>query len=994
MEHPQARPGPRFRFGLLGPVTAQTAGDGAVDISSPKVRALLAALLLEANQPVSRERLTVALWGASPPATATAALNNSVLRLRRALGAERLRTAAPGYLLAVEPGELDAEVFATRARAASEARTRGDWTALERECGAALELWRGAPLADLPELAEQEAPRLQHLQEARLQTLEWRAEAQLHLGQERDAIWELTRAAAEHPLREVFHEQLMRALYRVGRQADALAVFHRIRTTLSEELGIDPGPGLAALYQQILAAEAEGPASREPEVTAADSRAAEVRAPGNGEQGEEAATAATPPLPIPSQLPGAPADFTGRATEVALLLDRLDRLDRPERPGAAGAGVRICTVTGTGGLGKTSLALHVAHRLTARFPDGRLYVDLRGVSSAPAEPADVLADFLRDFGVPDEAIPCGVEARAARFRSLLDGRRVLLVLDNARDSAQLRPLLPGSAECATIVTSRRRLAGLAGATLVDLERLDAEAARELFTAVVGAERAEAEPEATEEVLARCAGLPLALRIAAARLSHRRGWSVASMAARLADHSRRLDELRADDLAVRASFQMSYENLVDVDAARVGGVGPSGRCPQRVFRLLGLVPGPDIGLLAVAALLGRPVAATEDVLELLVDACLLESPAPGRYRMHDLLRVFAAERAELEESEAERDRARARIVRWYLLGMTEADLVLFPGEARPEALETADDGLPEHRPLGLKDRGQALEWCAAERVNLVQAAQLAGRHGLDEYAWRFCSVAWAYFYRTSHIEDWLATADAGLASARRIGRPFAEATVLTSRGAALMRLREPCRAREAFVAALVLREEIGDISGQMALLNNLGLLAQQDQRDDEARDFFRRALDLALGLPAGPKRTFTVGSIYGNLGQSELTLGHHEEARACFEQSLARAREVGNSSSEAAVLWDIGRSWQEQGRHQKALPYLEQAVVVAESTGYQVMQTMALAAQARALAELGRPEPARARLAEARALLPALDSMSVEEARAQLDLAERSCAAAG
>ncbi|WP_051944613.1 AfsR/SARP family transcriptional regulator [Streptacidiphilus rugosus] len=966
MDHPQATPDAGLRFGLLGPLAVGAAGAGALDVSSPKVRTLLAVLLLEANQPVSRERLVLALWGETPPATATAALNNAVLRLRRTLGQERVRTAAPGYLLAVEPGEFDVESFESLARAAGEARSRGDWQALERACTTALALWRGTPLADLPDLAEQETPRLQHLQETRLQTLEWRAEARLRLGQEQDAIRELTLAAAEHPLREVFHEQLMSALHRVGRQADALAVYRRIRTTLAEELGIDPGPRLVALHQRILAAEHPAApdaadAADPPDGTLADRTAGTAESHG-----------AAPPLPVPSQLPAAPADFTGRSAEAALLADRLDAA-------GAGTGARVCTVTGTGGLGKTSLALHVAHRLADRFPDGRLYVDLRGVASDPADPADVLADFLRDFGVPDEAIPVGVDARAARFRSLLAGRRVLLVLDNARDSAQLRPLLPGSPECATLVTGRRRLPGLAGATLVDLERLDDGAARELFAAVVGAERTGAEPEATEEVLAHCAGLPLALRIAAARLSHRRGWSVASMAARLADHSRRLDELRADDLAVRASFLTSYENL---------GTGS-----QQVFRLLGMMPGPDVSLLAMAAVLDRPVADTEDALELLVDACLLESPAPGRYRMHDLLRVFAAERAELEESESGRAQARARIVRWYLLGMTEADQVLFPGEARPEALDTSDDGLPPYRPLGFADRARALEWCTAERVNLVHAAQLAGRHALDEYGWRFCSVAWAYFYRTSHIEDWLATADAGLAGVRRLGRPFAEATVLVSRGAALMRLNQHDLARRSFLDALAVRERIGDLSGQIAALNNLGLLARQEARNSEARDFHRRGLALALQLPEGPTRGFTVGSVYGNLGQTELALGNHEEARACLTRALAGAREAGNASSEAAVLRDIGLSWQGQGRHEEALPYLEEAAAVAASTGYRVLQAFALASQGEVLVELGRLDRAGERLAEARALLPELTGLTVDEAAGFIVAAERAYRAA-
>jgi tetratricopeptide (TPR) repeat protein len=430
--------------------------------------------------------------------------------------------------------------------------------------------------------------------------------------------------------------------------------------------------------------------------------------------------------------------------------------------------------------------------------------------------------------------------------------------------------------------------------------------------------------------------------------------------------------------------MSYEQLTAVEKNFADG--PSGSCPQRLFRLLGLAPGPDVGVLAAAALIDRPAEDVEEVLEQLVDACLLECPAPGRYRMHDLLRVFAAECAEREESEAERSAARARVVRWYLLGMTEADLVLFPGEARPEPLDHAAEQLPPHRPLGFADRAEALEWCAAERVNVIHAAQLAAQHGpdghgwnehgLDEYGWRFCSVAWAYFNRTAHLEDWLAVADAGLVSVRRLDRPYAQGTVLTSRGAALMRLGETCRARESFLESLEIRRSIGDRSGQVALLNNLGLLAQRDEDHDEARAFFRQALELAAGPDGGPGG-FAASSLYGNLGQSELALGDYAAARDCLERSLAFAHELGNRSTESVVLRDIGLSYLLEGRPAEALPHLDRAVATAASTGYRVMEAGALTVWARALVALDRPAEAEQLLDRARAVEATLDALGQE-----------------
>ncbi|WP_377272652.1 BTAD domain-containing putative transcriptional regulator [Peterkaempfera sp. SMS 1(5)a] len=422
-----------MRFGLLGPLTVAD-GTTAVGVTSPKVRVLLAELLLRANQPVPVDTLRSALWGEQPPATATASLHNHISRLRRLLGPEgeeRLSSTPDGYVLRTGPGELDAEVFDGHLDRARGALLRQEWDTVSRESAAALALWRGRPLAEVPALPDAE-PRIQQLVEAHLQALEWRFEADLHLGRHDGLAPELAHWAAEHPLREAFHRQLMLALHRTGRRAEALEVHQRLRRALVDELGVEPGPAVRQAHQEVLAETESGPAERP-----------------------------QPRPPAPAQLPADLTDFTGRVDDVR----RLEELLAPaaDRDGAARA-VVISAVSGTAGIGKTTLAVHAGHRLAARFPDGHLYVDLQGVAPEPPAPSAVLARFLSDLGVPDGEIPADEEARAVRYRTLTAGRRLLLVLDNARDAAQVRPLLPAGG-CGVLVTSRRRLPGLAGAPI-------------------------------------------------------------------------------------------------------------------------------------------------------------------------------------------------------------------------------------------------------------------------------------------------------------------------------------------------------------------------------------------------------------------------------------------------------------------------------------------------------------------------------------------------
>ncbi|MET9698884.1 BTAD domain-containing putative transcriptional regulator [Streptomyces sp. NPDC006529] len=623
---------PGSRFAVLGPIRAWR-GDEALSSGSPQQRALLAALLLRDGRTATAPELIDAIWGEDPPPQALAAIRTYASRLRKVLDTGLLVSESGGYAIRLgSSAALDLGVARALSTDADKARAAGDRPLARTLLNRALDLWDGEPLAGVPgPYAETERVRLG---EWRLQLLETRLDLDLEVGSHAEAVSELTALTAAHPLRERLRELLMLALYRSGRQAEALAVYADTRRLLADELGVDPRPELAALQQRILRADAELARAADP------------------------APAAVPAQVRPAQLPATVPDFTGRAAFVTELGRVL--------AGADGQVMAVSALAGIGGVGKTTLAVHVAHAARPHFPDGQLYVDLQGTEARPVEPEAVLGAFLRALGTPDTRIPDSPAERAALYRSTLDGRRVLVLLDNARDAAQVRPLLPGTAGCATLVTSRVRMAGLAGAHLVDLDVMSPDEALLLFTRIVGAERVGAERQAALDVVGACGFLPLAIRIAASRLAARRTWTVSVLAAKLADERRRLDELQAGDLAVKATFELGYGQLEPAQ--------------QRAFRLLGLADGPDISLRAAAAVLDRPEHTTEDLLEALVDCSLLESAAPGRYRFHDLVRLYARACAERDEHPAsERTAALDRLLDFYLATASRVYALERPGD---------------------------------------------------------------------------------------------------------------------------------------------------------------------------------------------------------------------------------------------------------------------------------------------------------------------------
>src|SRR5690349_6671828 len=645
------------------------------------------------------------------------------------------------------------------------------------------------------------------------------------LGGHDQAVAEMPLLMANHPLREGLWLLLMRALDGAGRHAEALEVYGRAREAISAQLGVDPGAELRQFHAELLAKDTAVPGG--------------VISAGSVPAGTGAAQAVTPESerdepprgprpagPPPAQLPADVTDFTGRDEQVERLGELLSHAGdaASSEPGA----VRIAVVAGTGGLGKTSLAVHAAHRVRGSFPDGQLYVDLLGATPNPVPPGDVLARFLRDLGVDGRDIGVDEAERAARYRTVLAGRRVLVVLDNARDAAQVRPLLPGTASSAVLVTTRSRMPDLASTRLVDLNVLDDDDALKLFVKVVGEERAAAEPEATAELLEACAGLPLAIRICAARLVTRSGWTIRAMAGRLTDEHRRLDEMRAGDLAVRASFQVSFASLP-------ASTGSRGIDPARAFCLLGLWPGPSISAAAAAALFGVPEYSAEDALEVLVDTHLLESVTTDRYRFHDLLRVYAAERAEADLPAAERDAAVTRLLTWYMRTADAAATAVSPHRYNI----VLDPGGTDPPPPAFAGVDDALAWYDSERANLVAATRQAAASGLHDIAWRLPAPLFSMFNRRGNWAECIATHHIALDSARLAGHRQGEAWILNNLGDALGFTRHSegigCLER-----SLDIRREIGDRTGEAQSANNLADAYHWLGRTDEALELYRRS----------------------------------------------------------------------------------------------------------------------------------------------------------
>jgi len=963
-----------MRFRILGPLEVWSPTEGWTAIGAPKWRSLLACLLVRPGRLVSTESLILELWGDSPPAKANNLVSIYVHRLRRLIGDSEgkvLVYRAPGYLLRVEPGGLDLQEFERLAADGRSTLAGGEPERAAALLAEALELWRGPLLADVAPstLIDTEAERASEL---RLDAAELRARAGLACGRPTELVPELRRLVADNPIREGLWLLLMRALDEAGRHAEALDTYTQARQVIADELGVDPGAELQQLYAQLLEADASSARPRKPPRQPA-ARPSAGRAPGvsppraapgavpppraapGGASGARPAAAGAvesagpgaeqavatpgavgvqvsetpgtisvgtfaagggegpagpPPVPRPAQLPADIGDFTGRDAQVRHLSQMLVQDETAISPGA----VRIAVVAGAAGLGKTTLAVHAAHQVRAAFPDGQLYVDLSGASAQPVPPGEVLARFLRDVGVEGDKVPAGDDERAALYRTRLTGSRMLVLLDNARDAAQIRPLLPGSASCTVLVTTRNRTADLASTRFVDLDVLEDTEALTLFSRIVDDDRPAAEPDSTAEVLLACAGLPLAIRICAARLAARKQWPIATLANRLRNERRRLDELKIGDLAVRASFQVSYDTLQ--------ATGRAG-APARVFRILGLWQGPSISLPAAAALLGEPEDDIEEALETLVDANLLESPAPDRYRFHDLLRFYATERAQREESDEDRAGAMERLLRWYLATAEAIADMMSPSRYRIPR-EAAEETSPA---LEFPALDEALTWYEQERVNLVAATRQAASAGLDDVAWRLPPTLYPVYNRRNNWADCVVTHRVAMESVRKSGNRLGEAWILTQLGYALARLRDP----EAFghlEQALAIRRELGDALGeaQTAIALGHGFLIVQGP-GETALEYLRYGADLLRPLDRPGLR----GTALNNLGEVYFGLGNLDAAAECYAEASEQYREAGGYLLGHAVN-NLGRVYLRLHRLDEALASLTEAVRLHRATG--------------------------------------------------------------
>lgn len=833
------------------------AGGQPIDVTTGRLRALLAVLALSAGRTTTVSQLVSALWADSLPANPRRSVQTYVTRLRTLIGADLIETTGTGYVLHADESAVDVLRF-------ERLLERADGSAdplRQRACLAeALELWRGAPFDDVESewLSVSEAPRLA---ERHLAAQERRIALDLDLGRPADLIPELRELTAAHPLREPSWALLLEALERSGRRAEALAQYERVRARLVTELGTGPGPRLQAVYARLLA---EPP--RRPAPSA---------------------------RPVPRQLPGDVPDFVGRAGALA-------QLDH------AATTAPVATVSGTAGVGKTTLAVHWAHGVAHRFPDGQLYVNLRGFDPdrPPVDPTDAIRGFLDALRVPHELIPADADGQAALYRSMLAGRRFLVLLDNARDARQARPLLPGSADCLTVVTSRDQLLGLtatAGARAVTLDLPPAGDARELVTRRIGGERVAAEPDTVDQLVALCARLPLALAVAAARVAGQPE-SLEYLVAQLRAASGGLEAFAADDATIdlRSVFSWSYDGLS----------GPA----ARLFRLVGSAPGPDIGATAAAALADGDADIVRSLLGELTRAHLLTEHTPGRWSAHDLLRAYASELAGQGSEPALR-----RLLDHYLATALAASRHLRSDREtfEPVPPPTASPHVAE--PVRGADAARA--WFAAERRTLLAAVDAAADHGYAVHAWQ---LAWALTIDLDWRGRWRDIArvnSSALLAVRSLDDTEPVAHLHRLLGRAYGYLDRHDDASSHLERALELYATRGDLVGQARALRSLGVVKERTGRHEESLDHDLAALELFrhIGQPAG------LAGALNAVGWGHAMLGRYQRTLEFAGQALTILQGLDDRLAEAATWDTLGFAHHSLGSYDRAVDCFEHAL---------------------------------------------------------------------
>lgn len=881
----------QLRFGLLGPLTVRV--DDVDVFVPPRMRAVLGGLLVRANTVISPMSLTELAAGEDHRIVSSATIRSYVKQLRQALGpaaGARIVTRDGGYVAEVLDEELDVLRFESLFRAGGAAASAGAWRRASELLGEGLSLWRGTPFGDLsaPVLHKESA----RLEEMRLQALEWRIEADLNLARHGVLVPELQVLALAHPFREQFHAQLMLGLFRCGRQAEALAAYQAVRKGLVDDLGIEPGPGLRQLHQRILVGDV--------------SLACVPVAGASGSP--DPALAASAKSVIPRQLPAEPRFFTGRSCELEALTGTLDH------PGEAAPTVAVTVVCGIPGVGKTTLAVHWAHQVAARFPDGQLYVNLRGFdpSGSPLTSAHAIRGFLEALDVPAAAVPADFDSQAALYRSMLAGKRVLVLLDNAKDAEQVRPLLPGGSGCAVVITSRNPMAGLIaaeGAHLVRLQPLDPDQARDLLLRRVGRHAGPGGEQAAGELIDLCGRLPLALGIAAARAVAVPGMSLRILATELREARSRLDLLCAPGAVdsadnVRAVFGWSYRTLTDQAA--------------RMFRLLGTYPGPDIDTLAAASLAGLAADHARLMLAELTAAQLLTEHGPDRFALHDLLRAYSAEQALAKDSEADRKAALERLLDYYLHTAHRSVRLLNLG---PSAVVVPPPA-PGTTPAQLVTSSAAMTWFAAEVRAIIGVVEAAWQAGFDRHAWQLPLALKDLFSRSAHGSDLFRALQVAVMATRRLGDQEAEARILRCIGDAHITLHESEQAEGYLNQAMALYRTLGHQMGEGGCLFSLFLMC--DARQDHATGLRYGLEMLRVVRSIGDKRgeAWALNAV----GWSYAKLGDCGPAHAHCSKALAAFREAGNPLGEGVTLDSLGYVQNQLGRPAEAVALYQEAIV--------------------------------------------------------------------
>ncbi len=865
-----------MRYRLLGPLQIRRGGE-ELRLGGPRQRAVLATLALRANETVSFEHLSEAVWE-SPPAAPESNIRTYVAALRKLLP-EDLVTVPGGYRLDVPPSEVDVGVFDELSARGDEAARAGDHRAAAAAFEEALALWRGSVLEGLAVGPGLQAE-LSRLEDRRLTVAERHARAMIELGHGDRLIGDLLKLTALAPLREQLWFQLMRALHRAGRTAEALRAFEDLRVLLADELGVDPGPELRELHERLLRGEQPGASL--------------------------------------NTLPRDVADFTGRTAEIERLL----------REVTGKSAVVISAIDGMPGVGKTTLAVHLAHRLA--YPDGQLFIDLHAHTAgrSPMEPVDALGVLLRAFG--REELPDGLDARATLWRSELSRRRALVVLDNAASAEQVRPLLPGMPGSLVLVTSRSRLVELEGTSTVTLDVLPVAEALVLFASIVGDERGA--DQAALDVVELCGRLPLAVRLAAGRLRSRPQWTAADLATRLREG--RISELDA-------VFALSF-----------GQLPPS---HQQLFGRLGLHVGTDFDLDQAAALGDLDLLATDRMLEELVDVHLLQPTTFGRYRMHDLLRQYAQSTVDSPDAPL------SRLFDHFVDMAVDAVQILAPAARRIEI----DVAYRPARRLVLRDYDHAMAWLETERLTMVAAVVQAHERGWP-HAWQLPRVLAHFFIVRGHVRDNVVTHELALDVA--VNDPRTHAVISRNLGVAYWQVARYPEAVEQTQRAIDLYRELGDVEGEAVTLGNLGLLYRNTDRIAESAQVYEEVLRIAreIGSP------YVESKALGNISSVYRALGRLDDALVACTESLNLMRKLGDRRDEADTLAGLGLILHDLGRHDEALDTLKTALAQIREIGAVATETVVLNAIGNLLTSIGRREEAVVHLRAALELAERID----------------------